>query len=94
MPNLAIMNETILAVKEYLDGQLAKYKTWDEAQGDKFITLICGHQGGFTELKKEGAGRKAILSFLGPEWKRSIVQIALSILKTPKVGTGGKGTEN
>lgn len=91
MPNPAIMNETVLAIKEYLDGELAKHDTWEQAQKVQYLLNLFSDdknpKATFGQAKgSQGVGETLLLRFLGPEWARSIVRIGLNIVKTsPKV---------
>lgn len=80
------MNETILAVKTYLDDELAKYRTWEQFCSGELSRTNLGIESGhaFSKLKDKGVGRETILKFLGPEWKETIVKIALHIINTPE----------
>ena len=63
-------NQTILDVKTFLDKELAKYKTWEEARVDKFVNTLFGNAGNFENTKETGVGRTIILKFLGGNWKQ------------------------
>ncbi len=69
------MTNTIKQVKKYLDGELAKYKSWETS--DKFIRGLCENQKSFETTKGMGVGREIILKFLGEDWKQSEIQFAL-----------------
>ena len=84
----AIYTETVLATKEFLDAELAKCKTWEAACADKSVTTkLVSNAKGFVKLKQQGAGCEIILEFLGKNWKRWIVQDALSTIKDAKAGS-------
>lgn len=76
----AVMNETVLATKEFLDAELAKYESWKDAQADKNISLLFSAAPQFEHNKKHGVGRDTILKFLGGNWKSWMIQTALEIL--------------
>ena len=69
--SLAILNETVYAVKDYLDGEFKKYKTLKEAQEQKsyLINLLDRNlsEGKFQDLKKNGVGQTTILKFLNTQ---------------------------
>lgn len=69
------LTNTIKQVKKYLDGELAKYKSWETS--DKFIRGLCENQKSFETTKGMGVGREIILKFLGEDWKQSEIQFAL-----------------
>ena len=78
MPNPLVVNETVRAAKEYIDGELKKCKTWDDACADKSIsTKFVTNSMGFVKLKKQGAGRDVLSKFLGGHWKQWVIQDAL-----------------
>jgi hypothetical protein len=52
--------------KEYLDGELAKYETWD-ALNESIKRLI--DKFNFEAVKTKGVGQTTILKFLGGNWK-------------------------
>jgi len=55
-----VVNETVLAAKEFLDGELAKYETWEHA--DKSIRVLFSSNRQFQEVKKAGVGRETVLA--------------------------------
>lgn len=83
-PSPAIINQTILTVKEYLDTELAKYKNWNHAA--TCVRVLFSTNSQFQEVKNrpEGVGRDTILKFLGPEWKANKIEIALATLNNPE----------
>jgi len=74
----AIVNETVLVAKEFLDAELAKCDHWNHL--DKSIRVIFSSNSQFQECKQEGVGRTTILNFLGGNWKQWVIQEALSTL--------------
>jgi ParB/RepB/Spo0J family partition protein len=82
----AVINETVYAAKEFIDSELAKYETWEEAikKADIFISLFCGQldkdgkeknpKALFGQAKGQGAGQTTILAFLGGNWKQWMIQ--------------------
>jgi len=85
--SLAIMNETVYAVKDYLDKELAKYKTWEDIKKSKshLINLLdVKRPQEYAPLKKNGVGQTTILKFLNGGkkkgvWKQYMIQDALKI---------------
>jgi hypothetical protein len=75
---IAAVNETVLAAKEFLDGELAKYETWADIRSDISIRTNLGIQNGqaFAKLKGSGVGRDTIKDFLGGNWKGWVIQEA------------------
>lgn len=82
MPNPAIMNETILAIKQYLDNEFSKYDRISDLPSHLSNLTDGMRQEDFKRLGDNGVGRDTILKFLGAEWKPSIIRIALNIIKT------------
>jgi len=79
-----IINETVQVAKEFIDAELAKYGTWEEYLGAKnSIQIPDAHA--FANLKRQGAGRNIICSFLGGNWKPWMVENALKILRDDTV---------
>ncbi len=74
----AVINETVLATKKFLDDELAKCETL--SQFNKSIKLI-ETKSQFDKLKQTGVGQTTILKFLGGNWKQWMVQNALATLK-------------
>jgi len=85
----AVLNETVLAVKTYLDTELAKYETWEELCSDNLIRTNLGIDSGhaFSKLKDKGVGRDTILKFLGKGWKKWMIQESLAMIKDDIEGT-------
>jgi len=75
-------------VKEFLDGELAKYETWKELKmTEKFFGHLFENQKAFTNAKREDkgkVGRDTILKFLGRTWanKSGAIQEALASIKS------------
>jgi hypothetical protein len=82
----AVINETVLAAKEFIDAELAKYETWEEARSDKNIRALFNSQEDWATPKGRGAGRDTILAFLGGNWKQWMIQEALETIKSDKEG--------
>lgn len=78
----AVINETVLAVKTFLDAELAKYKMWEDACANKsIITNLVDNAKAFIKLRKQKSGQTTILKFLGSNWKQWMVQEALNTLR-------------
>ena len=79
----AVINETVLAVKTFLDGELANYKNIKEFKKSDLINLLGlkGKENQFQSIRKRGVGQTVILKFLGKNWKQWMVQQALETLK-------------
>ena len=56
----AVINETVLAVKMFLDGELAKYETWEEFRSNKSIRPIIKAEPEFRNIKSKGVGKTLI----------------------------------
>lgn len=79
----AVMTQTILTAKEYLDAELAKYETWEDVRSGVFARAILDIKTGqeFAALKKTGVGRETLVKFLGGNWTLYKVRHALLIIK-------------
>ena len=87
-----IINETVLVAKKFLDKELAKYKTWEEAEKVSIFTnLFTGWdpikkrdipnpKAAFGQAKGQGVGQTTICKFLGGNWKQWMVREALDTL--------------
>jgi len=80
--NPAVINETVLAVRDYLNAQLAKFDNWETSH--EVIRGLFDNQRAFETAKGRGVGQGTILKFLGPSWKDWQIQIALAALKAEK----------
>lgn len=76
----SVYTETVLVAKEYLDGELAKYETWDKCLNKNIKALFSGTKGDFQHAKTKGVGQTTILKFLGGNWKQWVIQDALSTI--------------
>jgi hypothetical protein len=83
----AMILESISVAKEYLEGELAKYETWEDVSSDKSIRCVFKDSRSFQECKTKGIGRDIIKKFLGDNWKEWQIQEALKILNAGKDGT-------
>jgi len=85
----AVVIETVRAVKEFLDGELAKCNNYEEFRSDKCIRPNfpeVDSEPAFRSIKAKGVGRDTILKFLGSPWKQWMVQEALSALEDSEKG--------
>ncbi len=78
MTSPAVINETVLAAKNFLDVELAKY---DYATSDKSIRCLFKSKAAYAESKTKGVGRETILKFLGGNWKQWVIQGALATIQ-------------
>lgn len=82
----AVINETVIVAKKFIDAEMAKVETWEMACADKnIITTLVGDAKGFVKLRDQGAGREVILKFLGGNWKQWMIQESLATIKDPTV---------
>lgn len=79
----AVVCETIAAVKEFLDAQIAPYAHLEAfCKAAKFSGLeLFPHERNFQQIKKAGVGRETICKFLGKNWKKWMIEQALALLK-------------
>jgi hypothetical protein len=79
----AVVNETVAEVKKFLDEKVRNSNSFSQfkARVSKSIHALFGNAGTYEQVKKNGVGWKAILAFLGKNWKAWMVQEALSVLK-------------
>jgi len=79
----AVMTQTILTAKEFLDAELAKYETWDNAGENTSVKSLFTSNRQFQEVKnsKSGVGRDILVKFLGGNWTKYKVRTALNIIK-------------
>ena len=81
----AIMTQTILTAKEFLDGELAKYETL--ATSGEITRCLFKNQTAFAEAKTKGVGRDTLVKFLGGNWTEHAVRVALDIIKDKDLDT-------
>lgn len=80
----AILYETVQVSKEFLDGELAKYKSWQALQksGLYLINLLgIKRESEYQSLRTRGVGQTTLLAFLGKNWKQHRIQEALSVIQ-------------
>jgi len=80
--SIAVLNETVLVTKEFLDGELAKYESWEDAinTANKFISSIGIDSKASFAASKKGVGQTTIHEFLGKGWEQWKIQDALNTL--------------
>lgn len=76
----AIMTQTILTAKEFLDAELSKYETWEDFRNGGIATTLFQNAGSFSRTKKDGVGRKTLVKFLGGNWTGNKIRNVLSII--------------
>jgi ParB-like chromosome segregation protein Spo0J len=77
----AVVIETVLAAKKFLDAELAKYDSLDKCHDKTIRALFAAKKGDFKHCKRNGVGRATILKFLGGNWKEHMIQNALDIIR-------------
>jgi hypothetical protein len=77
--NPAVINETVLVAKEYLDGEFGKY-TFETLPSDLIKLLDQKTEKAFNKTKA-GVGQTTLLKFLGGTWKQWVIQEALATLR-------------
>ncbi len=84
-----LVNSDVEKAKKFLDAELTKYESWKDVRSDNFFTTVFINAGNFGRAKKEGAGRKTILAYLGKPWAKKdwMIQAALATLKAEKEGS-------
>lgn len=78
----AVINETVLTAKEFLDNLLKLTKNYDSL--NNFIKSIVDPKL-FLKLKEDGVGQTTILKFLGGNWKQWMIQQALDTLQSEDI---------
>jgi len=88
----SVINETVLAAKEFIEREIKNYKTWTEVNNTKsyLINLLDRNlsEGKYQSLKKDGVGQTIILKFLNGadnwkdgNWKQWMIQDALTTIQ-------------
>lgn len=80
-----VVNETVLAAKEFLDGELRKTETFKD-MATKSIRRLFDNAKSFFDAKRDGVGQTTILKFLGGNWKGWMIGEALSTFDLDKKG--------
>ncbi len=76
----AVINETVAVTKKFLDGELDKYKNFNEfSSGTNTRTIFqdIESEPAFRKIKGSTVGRRIITKFLGGNWKEWMVKDAL-----------------
>ena len=94
--NQAILIETVQAVREFLNAELAKYEKWEDAPQGLINSLDLENKSSFENIKTKGAGQTTILKFLGKGWKQWKIQHALEVINSAEIAFGEyyKGLED
>ena len=74
----AIMTQTILTAKVFLENEIAKHEDLNHA-GD-FANVLFSSNSQYQEVKKSGVGRTILCKFLGGNWTMFKVRAALGII--------------
>lgn len=75
----AVVYQTVMTVKKYLDEELAKTDTMsDLPQGLMNLLDLKDKRSSYENLKTKGVGQPTILKFLGGNWKPWMIQSALN----------------
>jgi len=82
----AAINQTIQTVRDYLNAELVKCETWEEANVNKSINVLFASNRQFQQCKQEGVGQTTIKKFLGGNWKQWRIQTALEIIRGGESG--------
>jgi len=77
----AVVLETVKAIRDFLNSELAKCETWEEATSNKSIRGLFETQRSFETTKGSGVGQTTILKFLGTGWKQWMIQDSLKALE-------------
>lgn len=67
----SVLIETVKVTKQFLDEELAKYKTFEDFQKSSFLNkraLFVGKKGDFL-IAQKGVGQGTIVHFLGKGWE-------------------------
>ena len=80
--SVEMINGTIREVKEFLDAEIAKYKSWEELPQGLMISLNLKEKSAYQNVKTKGVGQTTILKFLKgaiPQWR---IASALDLIKS------------
>lgn len=80
--DLKRIHGTVREVKEFLDGELIKYKSWDEVTSNEIIRCLFSGQTAFTECKTKGVGQTTIKKFLKDSIAQWRIAEALDLINT------------
>jgi len=83
----SVVNETVLAVKNYLNEELTKCEKFEDVKNLHLIDLLdVRDDRQYRSLRKRGVGQTIILKFLGGSWKQWMIQEALAAIKQEEEG--------
>jgi len=84
-----VINETVKVARDFLNAELAKYKSWEDARLTLINLLGLNEtkypEREFQKLKAQGVGQTTILKFLGKGWKQGTIQSALDTLDAEEI---------
>lgn len=80
----SILIETVRVVRDFLNAEIKKYDTWEQARINEFINTLFENAGNFSRCK-ESVGQTTILKFLGGGWKQWKIQSALDTLNAEDI---------
>ena len=81
--NNAVIIETIKAVRNFLDAELAKYETWELF--NESIKQLFESEAQYRNTKSKGVGQTTIKKFMGDHWPQWKIQEALAIIKDDEI---------
>ena len=84
----SVVNETVLAVRTYLNGELKKYEKLKDAKDEGLIDLLDLNESerDYQMVRAKGVGQALIHRFLGGSWKQWMIQEALAAIKQEEEG--------
>jgi len=83
--NTFVTLETVKAARDFLNAELAKYESWEEAPRGLINSLDLNNRSAFENIKTKGVGQTTILKFLGKQWKQWEIQDALNVLEAKDI---------
>ena len=88
-----VLNETILSVKLWLDGQI-KGKTCEEIMAQRLLGHLFKDKKAFANTSREGVGESTIKAFLGDNWSLRRIREALASLRADEKTFDRKAAES
>ena len=86
--SLSRSGSSVHIVRDFLDSELAKYESWEEAKKSNLMSsLDSTNEQSFQALKTKGVGQTTILKFLGGGWKQWRIQSAIKVKELHQVFT-------
>jgi hypothetical protein len=76
-------NETVRIARDFLTGELRKYKMWKDLRG--ITKILFNTERSFIQTKTHGVGEPTITKFLGNNWSENTVRIALENIKETEI---------